>query len=270
MDIQNNTFIVTGGASGLGLATARMIVDNGGNALLLDVDTTTGTQAQSQLGPNARFVQTDVTDEAGVQNAVSIAQTTFGGLHGAINCAGIAPAERVVGKNGPHSLASFTKTITVNLIGTFNVLRLVSAHLQTNDPNRGDRYRTGAPAGAGPLTGERGVIISTASVAAFDGQIGQAAYSASKGGIVAMTLPIARELARFGIRVMAIAPGLFETPLLAGLPEEARLSLGQQVPFPSRLGQPHEYAALVKHIIENQMLNGEVIRLDGAIRMAAK
>jgi NAD(P)-dependent dehydrogenase (short-subunit alcohol dehydrogenase family) len=253
MDIQNNTFLITGGASGLGLATAQMIVDQGGHALLLDVNTTTGAEAQNLLGPNAHFVKTDVTDEGEVQNAISIALTTFGGLHGAINCAGIGPAERVVGKNGPHSLASFTKTITVNLIGSFNVIRLVSAHLQTNDPDRG----------------ERGVLISTASVAAFDGQIGQAAYSASKGGIVAMTLPIARELARFGIRVMTIAPGLFETPLLAGLPEEVRQSLGQQVPFPARLGQPHEYAALVKHIIENQMLNGEVIRLDGAICMAA-
>lgn len=260
MTIQQNTFLITGGASGLGLATAQMIVDNGGKVVLLDINATAGAQAQSQLGKNARFVHTDVTDEASVQNAISVAQSQFGGLHGAINCAGIGPAERVAGKNGPHSLASFTKTITINLIGTFNVIRLVSAVLQTNEPNRGD----------GPLAGERGILISTASVAAFDGQIGQAAYSASKGGIVSMTLPIARELARFGIRVMTIAPGLFETPLLAGMPEEVRLSLGQQVPFPSRLGQPHEYAALAKHIIENQMLNGEVIRLDGAIRMAAK
>ena len=255
MNIQNNTFIITGGASGLGLATAQMIVDNGGNAVLLDINTTAGELAERKLGPTARFVQTDVTSEDSVQNAISVAQTTFGGLRGAINCAGIGPAERVVGKNGPHSLASFTKTITVNLIGSFNVIRLVSAILQTNEPTE---------------SGERGVLISTASVAAFDGQIGQAAYSASKGGIVAMTLPIARELARFGIRVMTIAPGLFETPLLAGMPEEARLSLGQQVPFPARLGQPYEYAALVKHILDNQMLNGEVIRLDGAIRMAAK
>ncbi len=255
MDTRTNTFIITGGASGLGLATAQMIVDNGGNAVLLDINTTAGEQAQTQLGPNARFVLTDVTDETSLENAIATAQTTFGGLQGAINCAGIGPAERVVGKNGPHSLASFTKTITTNLIGTFNVIRLAAAAMQTNEPTH---------------SGERGVLIATASVAAFDGQIGQAAYSASKGGIVAMTLPIARELARFGIRVMTIAPGLFETPLLAGLPEESRLSLGQQVPFPPRLGQPHEYAALVKHIIENQKLNGEVIRLDGAIRMAAK
>ena len=255
MTITNKTFLITGGASGLGLATAQMIVDNGGYAVLLDINATAGEAAQQQLGPNARFVQTDVTNEDSVLNAISVARSQFGGLNGAVNCAGIGPAERVVGKNGPHSLASFTKTITVNLIGTFNVIRLVSAVLQTNEPDS---------------TGERGVLISTASVAAFDGQIGQAAYSASKGGIVGMTLPIARELARFGIRVMTIAPGLFETPLLAGIPEEARQSLGQQVPFPPRLGQPHEYAALARHILENQMLNGEVIRLDGAIRMAAK
>lgn len=255
MTITDKTFLITGGASGLGLATARMIIENGGNAILLDINATAGEEAENQLGNNARFVLTDVTDEDSVQNAISIARSTFGGLHGAINCAGIAPAERVVGKNGPHSLASFTKTISINLIGTFNVIRLAAAVLQTNEPAD---------------SGERGVIISTASVAAFDGQIGQAAYSASKGAIVGMTLPIARELARFGIRVMTIAPGLFETPLLAGLPDEARVSLGQQVPFPPRLGQPHEYAALAQHIIENQMLNGEVIRLDGAIRMAAK
>jgi NAD(P)-dependent dehydrogenase (short-subunit alcohol dehydrogenase family) len=255
MNITNNTFLVTGGASGLGLATTRLIVENGGHAVMLDINATTGNQAQTDLGPNALFVPTDVTNEDSVQNAISLAQSTFGNLRGAINCAGAAPGERVIGRNGPHSLASFSKTVTVNLIGSFNVIRLMAAVLQTNEPTE---------------SGERGVLISTASVAAFDGQIGQAGYAASKGGIVSMTLPIARELARFGIRVMTIAPGLFETPLLAGLPEEARLSLGQQVPFPARLGQPHEYAALVKHIIENQMLNGEVIRLDGAIRMAAK
>jgi NAD(P)-dependent dehydrogenase (short-subunit alcohol dehydrogenase family) len=255
MTIQDNTFLITGGASGLGLAAARMITDNGGHAVLLDINATTGQQAQAELGPNALFVMTDVTDEVSVQNAIALAQSQFGSLRGAINCAGIGPAERVVGRNGPHSLASFSRTITVNLIGSFNVIRLVAAVLQTNQPDE---------------AGERGVLISTASVAAFDGQIGQAGYAASKGGIVGMTLPIARELARFGIRVMTIAPGLFETPLLAGLPEEARLSLGQQVPFPPRLGQPREYAALARHIIENQMLNGEVIRLDGAIRMAAK
>ncbi|QJD79990.1 3-hydroxyacyl-CoA dehydrogenase [Spirosoma rhododendri] len=255
MTIQKQTFIVTGGASGLGLATARMITQAGGFALLADVNVAAGQQAETELGNNARFVQTDVTSEDSVQNAIDTALREFGGLHGAISCAGIGPAERVIGKNGTHSLASFTRTVTVNLIGTFNVIRLVAAVLQTNEPSPG---------------GERGVLVSTASVAAFDGQIGQAGYSASKGGIVGMTLPIARELARFGIRVMTIAPGLFETPLLASLPEEARLSLGQQVPFPSRLGQPDEYASLVKHILDNTMLNGEVIRLDGAIRMAAK
>jgi NAD(P)-dependent dehydrogenase (short-subunit alcohol dehydrogenase family) len=255
MNIQNKTFIITGGASGLGLATAQMIIENGGNAVLLDINSVAGEETETQLGKKSKFVQTDVSNEESVKNAISIAKSTFGGLNGAINCAGIGPAERVVGRNGAHSLASFTKTITVNLIGSFNVIRLVSEVLQNNEPSEG---------------GERGILISTASVAAFDGQIGQAAYSASKGGIVAMTLPIARELAKMGIRVMTIAPGLFETPLLAGLPEEARMSLGQQVPFPSRLGQPFEYANLVKHIIENQMLNGEVIRLDGAIRMAAK
>jgi NAD(P)-dependent dehydrogenase (short-subunit alcohol dehydrogenase family) len=255
MKIQNKTFIVTGGASGLGFATAQMIIENGGNAVLLDINSDMGEKAESKLGVNSRFVKADVSDEENVKNAISIAINAFGCLNGAINCAGIGPAERVVGRNGSHSLASFSKTITINLIGSFNVIRLVAEVLQNNEPSE---------------DGERGILISTASVAAFDGQIGQAAYSASKGGIIAMTLPIARELARMGIRVMTIAPGLFETPLLAGLPEDARISLGQQVPFPSRLGQPLEYAHLAKHIIENVMLNGEVIRLDGAIRMAAK
>lgn len=255
MQIKDKTFLITGGASGLGFATAKNIVENGGNVLLADINSVTGEHAETTLGKNAKFVQTDVSNDESVQNAISTALQTFGGLNGAINCAGIGPAERVVGKNGPHSLASFTKTISINLIGTFNVIRLVAAVIQNNEAGE---------------SGERGVIINTASVAAFDGQIGQAAYSASKGGIVAMTLPIAREFSRLGIRVMTIAPGLFETPLLAGLPEEARISLGQQVPFPARLGQPSEYAALAEHIIKNQMLNGEVIRLDGAIRMAAK
>eukprot|EP01137_Pigoraptor_chileana_P036355 Opistho-2@31804 len=255
MNIQNKTFIITGGASGLGLATAKMVIDNGGNAVLLDINAKAGEEAENTLGKNARFVQADVADEASVQNVIDTAISTFGSLHGAISCAGIGPGERVIGKSGPHSLANFTRTITINLIGTFNVIRLVSAVLQNNPTEE---------------SGERGIIISTASVAAFDGQIGQAGYAASKGGIVAMTLPIARELARFGIRVMTIAPGTFETPLLAGLPEDIRTSLGQQVPFPSRLGRPEEFASLAKHIIENQMLNGEVIRLDGAIRMAAK
>jgi NAD(P)-dependent dehydrogenase (short-subunit alcohol dehydrogenase family) len=255
MIIKGKTFIVTGGASGLGLATAQMIVENGGNALILDVNTEGGQQAEQALGENALFIHTDVTNEESVQKAIDSAISTFGGLHGAINCAGIGPAERILGRNGVHSLASFTKVITINLIGSFNVIRLASAVMQHNE--------VGAD-------GERGVLISTASVAAYDGQIGQAAYSASKGGIVGMNLPIARELARVGIRSMVIAPGIFETPLLMGMSDEVRASLGQQVPFPSRLGKPDEYAALAKHIIENVMLNGEVIRLDGAIRMAPK
>ena len=255
MTIKDKVFIVTGGASGLGLATATMIVENKGFVLIADVNTEGGQAAEKKLGKRAKFVKTDVTDEKSVQHALDIAVKKFGGLHGAINCAGIGPAERVLGRNGVHSLASFSKVISINLIGSFNVIRLAANIIQNTE---------------GGESGERGVCISTASVAAFDGQIGQAAYSASKGGIVAMTLPIARELAKFGIRVMTIAPGIFETPLLMGMSDEVRASLGQQVPFPSRLGKPEEYAALAKHIIENQMLNGEVIRLDGAIRMAAK
>lgn len=255
MQIQQKTFLVTGGASGLGFATAKMIVENGGNAVLLDINEEAGQKAETDLGKQARFAKTDVSDEGQVQDAIDLAISTFGGVNGVANCAGIGPAQRVVGKNGPHALGLFSKVIQINLIGTFNVIRLAAAVMQNNE------------AGG---SGERGVVINTASVAAFDGQIGQAAYSASKGGIVGMTLPIARELARFGIRVMTIAPGIFETPLLMGMSDDVKASLGQQVPFPSRLGQPDEYAALVKHIIENQMLNGEVIRLDGAIRMAAK
>ena len=255
MNITNKTFLVTGGASGLGLATAKMIVENGGNAVILDINTEAGKQIEAELGSHAHFVQTDVCSEEQVQNAVDIAVNHFGGLHGVANCAGIGPAQRVVGKNGVHSLDFFSKVININLIGTFNVLRLATNVMQNNEPNE---------------QGERGIIINTASVAAFDGQIGQAAYSASKGGIVAMTLPIARELARMGIRIMAIAPGIFETPLLASFSQDVQDSLGKQVPFPPRLGKPFEYAALVKHIIENTMLNGEVIRLDGAIRMGAK
>jgi NAD(P)-dependent dehydrogenase (short-subunit alcohol dehydrogenase family) len=255
MDIHGRTFLVSGGGSGLGAATAQMLIGAGANVLIADVNRAAGEASAAELGTRARFVQTDVTDEASVQAAVGAAIEAFGGLHGAVNCAGIAIAERALGKNGPHPLGAFTKVIMVNLVGTFNVIRLAAAAMAQNEP---------------AASGERGVIVNTASVAAFDGQIGQAAYSASKGGVVAMSLPIARELARFGIRVMTIAPGIFETPMLAGLPDAARQSLGQQVPFPSRLGQPAEYAALVRHIIENQMLNGEVIRLDGAIRMAPK
>jgi NAD(P)-dependent dehydrogenase (short-subunit alcohol dehydrogenase family) len=220
-----------------------------------DLKAETGESVAAELGSPARFVKTDVTSEESVQNAVSTAVEAFGGLHGLVNCAGIALAEKTLSKNGPHDLAIFTQVVQINLIGTFNVIRLAAAVMSQNEPTPG---------------GERGVIVNTASVAAFDGQIGQAAYAASKGGVVAMTLPLARELARYGIRVMAIAPGIFSTPMLAGLPEAAQQSLARQVPFPPRLGQPGEYAALVKHIIENEMLNGEVIRLDGAIRMAPK
>jgi NAD(P)-dependent dehydrogenase (short-subunit alcohol dehydrogenase family) len=255
MEIKNKVFIVTGGASGLGFATAKMIVENKGFVVLADVNTEGGQNAAKTLGIRSKFVRTDVTDEVSVQKAIAAAVKKFGGLNGAINCAGIGPAERILGRNGVHSLANFSKVISINLIGTFNVIRLAAEAIQHNEAGE---------------DGERGILVSTASVAAFDGQIGQAAYSASKGGIVGMTLPIARELARFGIRVMTIAPGIFETPLLMGMSDEVRLSLGQQVPFPSRLGKPEEYAFLVKHIIENRMLNGEVIRLDGSIRMAAK
>jgi NAD(P)-dependent dehydrogenase (short-subunit alcohol dehydrogenase family) len=255
MQINNQTFLVSGGSSGLGAACVRRLVAAGAAVVIADVNEAVGTELADELGQPARFVHTDVSSEESVQTAVDTAVEAFGGLHGAINCAGIAIAERVVGRQGPHSLDSFARVVIVNLVGTFNVIRLAAAVMSRNEPTAG---------------GERGVIINTASVAAFDGQIGQAAYSASKGGVVGMTLPIARELARSGIRVVTIAPGLFDTPMLAGLPEEARQSLGQQVPFPSRLGRPDEYAALAQHIIENEMLNGEVIRLDGALRMAPR
>jgi len=252
MQLQNKGVLVTGGASGLGEACARLLSQAGARVVIADLNEEGGTALARELGNSALFVKTNVVEEESTQAAVKAAVDTFGGLHVEINCAGIGSAERVLGKNGPHSLASFTRVIQVNLIGTFNAIRLSAAAMSTNEPTEG---------------GERGVIINTASVAAFDGQIGQAAYSASKGGVVSMTLPIARELARFGIRVMTIAPGTFDTPMLAGASEAVRNSLGQQVPFPSRLGRPDEYAALAKHIIENEMLNGEIIRLDGAIRM---
>jgi NAD(P)-dependent dehydrogenase (short-subunit alcohol dehydrogenase family) len=255
MQIAGRTFLVTGGASGLGGATSRLLAAAGGNVAVLDVNAEGGEAMARELGARALFVRTDVTSEADVQKAVAAVRERFGSLHGAVNAAGIATAEKVLGKAGPHPLEAFERTIRINLVGTFNVIRLAAAAMAAGEPTE---------------TGERGVIVNTASVAAFDGQIGQAAYAASKGGIVALTLPVARELARSGIRVMTIAPGIFDTPLLAGLPEPARLSLGQQVPFPSRLGRPDEYAALVRHIVENEMLNGEVIRLDGALRMAPK
>jgi NAD(P)-dependent dehydrogenase (short-subunit alcohol dehydrogenase family) len=255
MQLENHTFLVSGGSSGLGAACVRMLADARANVVIADVNRATGEALATELGSSVRFAVTDVTDESSVRSAVALATQTFGNLHGSIQCAGIALAEKVHGKDGPHPLAGFVKTIQINLIGTFNVVRFATAAMMKNAPNP---------------SGERGVVINTASVAAFDGQIGQAAYAASKGGIVSMTLPLARELARHGIRVMTIAPGIFDTPLLSGLPEPARQSLAQQVPFPSRLGRPGEYAALVRHIVENEMLNGEVIRLDGALRMAPK
>jgi NAD(P)-dependent dehydrogenase (short-subunit alcohol dehydrogenase family) len=258
MDIANKGVLVTGGASGLGAACVRLLAQAGAKIVIADVNSEAGINLateHNQTGESTFFVKTDVTSEESMQAAVRVAVETFGGLHVLINCAGIGIAQRVLGKDEPHNLAAFTRVIQINLIGTFNAIRLAAAAMAQNAPNAG---------------GERGVIINTASVAAFDGQIGQAAYSASKGGIVGMTLPIARDLSRNGIRVMTIAPGIFDTPLLGNLPEPARISLGQQVPFPPRLGRPDEYAALAKHIIENEMLNGEVIRLDGAIRMAPR
>ena len=255
MRIKDSAFLITGGGSGLGAATARRLAAAGANVVILDVNREQGAQLAQQIGTNAIFAAADVTDEAQVAAAIAEARKKFGAPHGAISCAGIAPAERVLGKTGPHKLESFSRTIQINLIGTFNVIRLAAQAMVENAPN---------------ADGERGVIINTASIAACEGQIGQAAYSASKAGVAGMTLPIARELARFGIRVMTIAPGLFETPMMAGLSEEVKASLGTQVPFPPRLGRPEEYAALVEHIIVNPMLNGEVIRLDGALRMAAK
>jgi NAD(P)-dependent dehydrogenase (short-subunit alcohol dehydrogenase family) len=255
VEIAGRTALVTGAGSGLGAATARLVVELGGRVVVADVDQERGGKVAGELGEAARFVGTDVTDEGSVGEAVAAAVDWGGGLHVAVNCAGIALAERVVGRDGPHSLARYATTVQVNLVGTFNVTRLAAAAMAGNQPL---------------ADGERGVIVNTASVAAFDGQIGQAAYAASKAGVAGMTLPIARELARHGIRVVAVAPGIFDTPMLAGMAEEVRRSLGAQVPFPSRLGRPEEYAALVRHIVENPMLNGEVIRLDGAIRMAPR
>ncbi len=254
MKLAESTFLITGGASGLGAACAREFTGAGANVVLCDI-APHGVDVASELGNRARFIPTDVTDPAQVQSAIDLAMTEFGAVHGAINCAGIATAERVVGREGPQPLEHFTKVVTVNLIGTFNVIRLVAAQMLKREVAAGE---------------DRGVIVCTASVAAFDGQIGQAAYSASKGGVVSLTLPVAREFAQHQIRVMSIAPGIFDTPMMAGLPEAARESLGKQTPFPPRLGKPPEYAALARHIVENQMLNGEVIRLDGAIRLAPK
>jgi NAD(P)-dependent dehydrogenase (short-subunit alcohol dehydrogenase family) len=255
MQLAGSVFLISGGASGLGAATARAFAEAGAQVVLADLNDAAGRALADELAPRARFVHTDVTDPSSTQAAVKAAVQAFGGLQGAVNCAGIGIAERTLGRDGPHPLDRFARVIQVNLIGTFNVIRLAAAAMAQGEPN---------------AAGERGVIVNTASVAAFEGQIGQAAYSASKGGVVGMTLPIARDLARNGIRVATIAPGIFDTPMLAGLPEPARQSLGQQVPFPPRLGRPAEYAALARHIVENEMLNGVVIRLDGAIRMAPR
>lgn len=252
MKISACTAVITGGASGLGRATAERLLASGGRVALLDLARSAGADVAKTLGDAAAFFAADVTKADDVSGALDAAMARFGALHVLVNCAGIGAAEKTFGKRGPAELAAFARVIEVNLIGTFNCIRLAAAHMAKNAPNE---------------EGERGVIVNTASVAAFDGQIGQAAYSASKGGIVGMTLPIARDLAELGIRVCTIAPGLFDTPLLAGLPEPARLSLGKQVPFPPRLGRPAEYGALAAHIVENAMLNGETIRLDGAIRM---
>jgi NAD(P)-dependent dehydrogenase (short-subunit alcohol dehydrogenase family) len=254
MEINKKVFIVTGGASGLGEATARMIVKRGGCVVLADINPE-GSTIAGELGSSAYFISTDVTQEADGIRAVAAAKESFSALHGLVNCAGIAPSERIAGKNGPHSLESFTRAITINLVGTFNMLRLAANAMMSNEPM---------------ADGERGVIINTASIAAFEGQVGQAAYAASKAGVAGMTLPAARELARFGIRVMTIAPGLFMTPMMAGFSPAVQESLAQTVLFPPRLGRPEEFAALVATICEQTMLNGETIRLDGALRMAPK
>lgn len=257
MQIDGRSFVVTGGASGLGRATVEMLAMHGGRVVIADINRPAGEALAADLGPHTQFVQTDVSKDDDVRAALQLAGKMEGsaGFGGVVNAAGVIHAEKVVGREGPHPLDAFSRVIQINLIGTFNVIRLAATILSAAPPTE---------------SGERGVIVCTASVAAFEGQIGQAAYSASKGGVASMTLPIARELARYGIRVVAIAPGIFDTPMLAALPEPARQSLGEQVPFPSRLGRPSEYAALVKHIIENEMLNGSVIRLDGAMRMGPK
>jgi NAD(P)-dependent dehydrogenase (short-subunit alcohol dehydrogenase family) len=255
MELNGATALVTGGASGLGAACVRRFAAQGARVMIVDLNAGAGEQLAGEIGAAARFVRADVTSESEVQAAVDTATGAFGALHIVVSCAGIVTVGRTLGKHGPHTLDAFRDTIMVNLVGTFNVIRLAAAVMAENAPD---------------AAGERGVLINTASVAAYDGQIGQAAYAASKGGIVGLTLPVARDLSRHAIRVVTIAPGIFETPMMAGLPEDAQASLGQQVPFPSRLGRPDEYAQLAQAIIENPYLNGEVIRLDGAIRMAPK
>lgn len=255
MELQDKTFIVTGGGSGLGEGTARVFAAAGANVVVADVNAEQGEAVARDLGSRGRFQRCNVADEGDVQALAVCAVEVFGALHGAVNCAGIAGAMKVCSKAGPHPLDLFKAVIDVNLVGTFNVMRIAAAAMLNQEPD---------------ANGERGVFINTASVAAFEGQIGQAAYSASKGGVVAMTLPIARELARYGIRVLTIAPGLFDTPMLRQLPEEARQALGASIPFPRRLGTPEEFGALARHMVENIMLNGETVRLDGALRMQPK
>ncbi|NLL19093.1 MAG: 3-hydroxyacyl-CoA dehydrogenase [Clostridia bacterium] len=255
MDFNNKVALVSGGASGLGEATVRKVVALGGKAVILDLAEERAAKLKEELGDTVLFAKGDVTNEAQVQAAVDLAVNELGGLHVVVNCAGIAIGRKVLSKKGIHDLESFNKVLQVNLVGSFNVIRLAAAAMVNNEPNQ---------------HGERGVIINTASIAALEGQIGQAAYSASKGGILGMTLPLAREFAAYGIRVMTIVPGIFETPMFDTLPEEAKKALGAMVPFPSRLGYPEEYALMVQSIVENPMLNGSYIRLDGAIRMQPK
>jgi len=255
MRIEGNTFLVTGGASGLGAATVRRLAAAGAKVAIVDMKEAAGAKLAAEIGQRGIFAAADVTSDEQVAGAIDAAQRAFGSLRGAVNCAGIATGERVLGRNGAHRLDTFRRVVEVNLVGTFNVLRLAAQAMAEGEPD---------------AEGERGVIINTASIAAYDAQTGQAAYGASKAGVAGLTLPAARELARLGIRVVAIAPGIFETPMMSGMSEEVQASLAAQVPFPPRLGRPEEYAALVEHIVGNTMLNGEVIRLDGALRMAAK
>ncbi|MBR9852542.1 MAG: 3-hydroxyacyl-CoA dehydrogenase [Rhodobacteraceae bacterium] len=255
MKIKDRVFVVTGGASGLGAGVAQMLIEGDARVVLADMNEDKGAAAATTLGSAARFARCDVTQEADGQAAMQTAIDAFGQVDGLINCAGVAPGEKILGRNGPHALDSFARAVSINLIGTFNMLRLAANAMKDNAPGE---------------DGERGVIVNTASIAAQDGQIGQAAYASSKGGVAALTLPAARELARHGIRVVTIAPGIFATPMMAGMPQEVQDSLGASVPFPSRLGHVLEYAALAHHIIRNRMLNGEVIRIDGALRMAPK
>ncbi|MGK6316438.1 3-hydroxyacyl-CoA dehydrogenase [Neorhizobium sp. DT-125] len=255
MDIKDSTFVITGAGSGLGAAVARSVTSLGANVMLLDMNEMAVGAVAAELGSAAAYRIVDVVDEEAVSAAITDTKTAFGRVDVLVNCAGVAPSEKIIGREAPHKLQSFSRTVSINLIGTFNTLRIAADAMAKQEPR---------------ASGERGVIINTASVAAFEGQIGQAAYSASKGGVAAMTLPAARELARHAIRVVTIAPGIFETPMMAGMPQEVQDALGASVPYPPRLGRPAEYAALVRHIVENEMLNGEVIRLDGALRMPPK